>query len=797
MGKGRSQQAPTDSTMRQTNLPEYADPYFRRLLQGVEDSTQPYQDDLSNPIYDDDGNITGFGQMSTYMPYQGERIASSDMYGDIMSSRAMTRGIAESGIAGMPEAMEAARYGMDYGREALAGLSGIADYQTGDFSSYDPTRSYATNMMDEFQAGSVDPYSGFQQTVVNPYADFNAADFSAADFSMADTSDFADEFQAFDPNQYSGFQQAQANSMMDEFQAVDPTSMMDEYQMANFSPSGEFEQYDFRDPMEFSKFGVRDDFTYSGFGFDPTRQFGTDEAARYMSPYMQAVVEDQKSQAIQDFERQAASRDAAAVQAGAFGGSRQAVQEALAEESLQDRLGSIGATGAQAAFQEAQQQFERDRAAQERQLGMEVGEFGRVQAGLASEQGRVDALRLQEQSQREFRQADEYARSGNMEAAEAARVQAANTAELARTQAGIAGEMGRVQAGRVGENARMDAMLQQEAARTQAARAAENARMDDFMRMEMGRVQQSEAAENARMDSIMQGEAGRVQSGRVGELGRAQGLTASELARVQGADAAEMARIQSADASEMARIQSADASEMARIQQSRAAEMARIQSADAAEMARIQQSQAAELARTQGISVAEAARIQQAEAAEIARTQGIDISEAARIQAARTAEAGRLDAFSAGEQSRIDSMRASELARIQAAREASRQFGAGQGLAGYQAMLSGAGQYAGLGAGLAGLGERQRAADIQGAQLLETIGRDIRAEDQGRLDLAYEDFLRQRNYPMSQYERMAGILRGVPVTPDVEQQRFASYNPIQQALGAGISGLGLYKGLTA
>lgn len=631
MGKGSSQQAATDTTTRQTNLPEYADPYFRRLLQGAEDSTQPYQDDLSNPIYDDAGNITGFGQTSTYMPYQGERMASSDMYGDIMGSRAMTRGIAQSGITGMPQAQAAAQAGMDIQAEALGGLRGLANYDTG-----------------QFTAQSVDPYSGFQ----------------AADFSMADTSDFADEFQAFDPNKYSGFQQAQANSMMDEFQ------------MANFSPSGEFEQYDFRDPMEFSKFGVRDDFTYSGFGFDPTRQFGSDEAARYMSPYMQAVVEDQKSQAIQDFERQAASRDAAAVQAGAFGGSRQAVQEALAEESLQDKLGSIGATGAQAAFQEAQQQFERDRAAQERQLGMEVGEFGRVQAGLASEQGRVDALRLQEQSQREFRQADEYARSGNMEAAEAARVQAANTAELARTQAGIAGEMGRVQAGRVGENARMD----------------------DFMRMEMARVQQAEAAENARMDSIMQQEAGRVQSGRVGELGRAQGLTASELARVQGADAAEMARIQ------------------------------------------------------------------QSEAAELARTQGIDVSEAARIQAAR---------------------------------EASRQFGAGQGLAAYQAVGSGASNLAGLGAGMAGLGERQRAADIQGAQLLETIGRDIRAEDQGRLDLAYEDFLRQRDYPMSQYERMAGILRGVPVTPDVEEQRFANYNPIQQALGAGISGLGLYKGLTA
>ena len=101
----------------------------------------------------------------------------------------------------------------------------------------------------------------------------------------------------------------------------------------------------------------------------------------------------------------------------------------------------------------------------------------------------------------------------------------------------------------------------------------------------------------------------------------------------------------------------------------------------------------------------------------------------------------------------------------------------------------------GLGQSLAGLGERQRAADIQGAQLLESVGRDIRAEDQGRLDLAYEDFQRQRDYPMQQYERFAGLLRGLPVTPNVEEQRMVAYNPIQQALGAGISALGLYKGL--
>ena len=46
MGKGRSS-APAEQTVRQTQLPEYADPYFRRLLQGAEEATMPfYPDDL-------------------------------------------------------------------------------------------------------------------------------------------------------------------------------------------------------------------------------------------------------------------------------------------------------------------------------------------------------------------------------------------------------------------------------------------------------------------------------------------------------------------------------------------------------------------------------------------------------------------------------------------------------------------------------------------------------------------------------------------------------------------------------
>jgi hypothetical protein len=140
------------------------------------------------------------------------------------------------------------------------------------------------------------------------------------------------------------------------------------------------------------------------------------------------------------------------------------------------------------------------------------------------------------------------------------------------------------------------------------------------------------------------------------------------------------------------------------------------------------------------------------------------------------------------EAARIQNAEAAERARVQSSREASRQFGAGQGLAAYQAALA-------AGRGLVDYGERARAADIQGAQLLETVGRDIRSEDQARLDLAYQDFLRQQDYPMRQYERFAAMLSGVPIQPDISTATYQAYNPIQQALGTGISALGLYKGL--
>ena len=97
---------------------------------------------------------------------------------------------------------------------------------------------------------------------------------------------------------------------------------------------------------------------------------------------------------------------------------------------------------------------------------------------------------------------------------------------------------------------------------------------------------------------------------------------------------------------------------------------------------------------------------------------------------------------------------------------------------------------------LVGLGETGRAADIQAAQLLENIGRSQQAQQQQELDTGYQDFLRQQAYPEQQLQFYSSILRGVPVQPSVTQTAYAPNNPFQQALGAGLGAIGLYRGLS-
>jgi hypothetical protein len=75
----------------------------------------------------------------------------------------------------------------------------------------------------------------------------------------------------------------------------------------------------------------------------------------FMSPYMQNAVDVQKAEAIRDYGKILPGMQAQAVRQGAFGGSRQAIEQAEARRNLQTQLGQIQAQGTQRAFEQGQQ----------------------------------------------------------------------------------------------------------------------------------------------------------------------------------------------------------------------------------------------------------------------------------------------------------------------------------------------------------------------------------------------------------------------------------------------------------
>ncbi len=111
-------------------------------------------------------------------------------------------------------------------------------------------------------------------------------------------------------------------------------------------------------------------------------QFNNQAAQDYMNPYTQNVVDYQKGQALRDFEMAQPMRQAQAVKQGAFGGSRSAIVDSEAQRALNSQLQGITATGQQAAFQNAQQQFNADmgRNLEAQRMGEQSRQYG---AGLS------------------------------------------------------------------------------------------------------------------------------------------------------------------------------------------------------------------------------------------------------------------------------------------------------------------------------------------------------------------------------------------------------------------------------
>jgi hypothetical protein len=148
------------------------------------------------------------------------------------------------------------------------------------------------------------------------------------------------------------------------------------------------------------------------FRMEGPQAFGLEQAQKYMSPFAEAVMEPQKREAIRSAKQSQIVQDLGAARQGTYGGSRQLLAGLERERNLGQQLGDIDAKGRQAAFENAQAQFERDRAAgmttgqqnlqaalQQQQLGTQTG----LQASLANlsneQQSRVNNQAMQFQAQ--------------------------------------------------------------------------------------------------------------------------------------------------------------------------------------------------------------------------------------------------------------------------------------------------------------------------------------------------------------------------------------------------------------
>lgn len=150
-----------------------------------------------------------------------------------------------------------------------------------------------------------------------------------------------------------------------------------------------------------------------------TQSFAQPGAANaYMNPYMQNVVDIQQREAQRQADIAGTQRNAQATSTGAFGGSRQAVMNAEAARNLATQKGDIQATGLNAAYNQAMQQFNNEQQARlsaqqaNQQAGLTTGQANlnamlgvqnlganqSLQAQLANQQTGMQAQQMGEQS---------------------------------------------------------------------------------------------------------------------------------------------------------------------------------------------------------------------------------------------------------------------------------------------------------------------------------------------------------------------------------------------------------------
>ena len=242
---------------------------------------------------------------------------------------------------------------------------------------------------------------------------------------------------------------------------------------------------------------------YSGPMFEAGTSTDPSQIQDYMNPYTQLVTDTQKREARKQSDISGSNIAQQAAQSGGLGGYREAIMQSEREGNLAQQLQDIQATGDQAAYQQAMQAMEADRAArlQEAQFGTQVRGQD-IQAFQAGE----GALQSQEQMQQQAFQAGEQARQ------EAARMglsaqQQEEAARQAQESARLAGSQFQESTQARLQDFKNQKFQAEEQARQEASRLGLSAQeMEDRARQAGEQFQQAQFGQNEELRMAQQQE---------------------------------------------------------------------------------------------------------------------------------------------------------------------------------------------------------------------------------------------------------------------------------------------------
>jgi hypothetical protein len=126
-------------------------------------------------------------------------------------------------------------------------------------------------------------------------------------------------------------------------------------------------------------------------------------AGQYMNPYLQNVLQPQLEELRRQSQIQQMQNASRMTQAGAFGGSRQAIMDAELQRNLMTQMGSTIGQGYATAFDKAMDQFNREQAQGMGLAGM-LSSAGAAQRGIESEGIAADLAEFERQRDYPYKQ---------------------------------------------------------------------------------------------------------------------------------------------------------------------------------------------------------------------------------------------------------------------------------------------------------------------------------------------------------------------------------------------------------